>query len=188
MILGYRPTFQISEEILIGSHSPPSGRRFRSLNWYQSLVKVFITLTGLKTTWRPWRVLVRSLYLPARTMPIGRCVCEPSCKAWEPRFGRSPRTRLTRCLPFGPHLFRCPSTRPTPRLSMPCSLAFLVRSSHASRVFRKPTRFGRVLRTTTRAHLRSRPDCSRLTGVNMRISHKGRVRALATCSVDVNRL
>ena len=30
----------------------------------------------------------------------------------------------------------------------------LVRSSHASRVFRKPTRFGRVLRTTTRAHLR----------------------------------
>ena len=33
------------------------------------------------------------------------------------------------------------------------SLAFLVQSSHASRVFRKPTRFGRALRTTTRAHL-----------------------------------
>ena len=31
-------------------------------------------------------------------------------------------------------------------------------------------------------------DCSRLTGVNMRISHKGRVRALATCSVGFNRL
>ena len=31
MILGHRPTFQISEEILIGSHSPPpSGRRLRS--------------------------------------------------------------------------------------------------------------------------------------------------------------
>ena len=43
-----------------------------------------------------------------------------------------------------------------------------------SRVFRKPTRFGRVLRTTTRAHLRLRPDCSRLTGVNMRISYRGR--------------
>ena len=36
----------------------------------------------------------------------------------------------------------------------PCSLAFLVRSSHASRVFRKPTKFGRALRTTTRVHLR----------------------------------
>ena len=32
--------------------------------------------------------------------------------------------------------------------------AFLVRSSHASRVFRKPTKFGRALRTTTRVHLR----------------------------------
>ena len=52
------------------------------------------------------------------------------------------------------HLFRCPSTRLTPRLSMPYSLAFLVRSSHASRVFRKPTKFGRALRTTTREHLR----------------------------------
>ena len=31
MILGHRPTFQISEEILIGSHSPPSDRQFRSL-------------------------------------------------------------------------------------------------------------------------------------------------------------
>ena len=31
MILGHRPTFQISEEILIGSHSPPSGRQFQSL-------------------------------------------------------------------------------------------------------------------------------------------------------------
>ena len=72
--------------------------------------------------------------------------------------------------------------------AMPCSLVFLVWSSHASRVFRKPTRFGRVLRTTMRAHLRSRPDCSRLTGVNMRISHKGRVRALATCSVGFNQL
>jgi hypothetical protein len=125
-----------------------------SFNWYQSLVELFSTLTGSKTTWRPWRVLVRSLCLPARTMLIGRCVCEPSCKAWELRFGRLPRTRLTRCLPFGPHLFRCPSTRLTPRLSMPCSLAFLVRSSHVSRVFRKPTKFGRALRTTTRAHLR----------------------------------
>jgi len=57
-----------------------------------------------------------------------------------------------------------------------------------SRVFRKPIRFGRVLKTTTRAHFRSRPGCSRLTGVNMRISHKGRVRALATCSVGFNRL
>ena len=38
--------------------------------------------------------------------------------------------------------------------SMPCSLVFLVRSSHASRVFRKPTRFGRALRTTMKAHLR----------------------------------
>ena len=34
------------------------------------------------------------------------------------------------------------------------SLAFLVQSSHASRVFRKPTKFGRALRTTTRVHLR----------------------------------
>ena len=33
-------------------------------------------------------------------------------------------------------------------------LAFLVRSSHASRVFRKLTKFGRALRTTTRVHLR----------------------------------
>ena len=31
-------------------------------------------------------------------------------------------------------------------------------------------------------------DCSRLTGVNTRISHRGRVRALATCSVGFNRL
>ena len=37
---------------------------------------------------------------------------------------------------------------------IPCSLAFLVRSSHTSRVFRKPTKFGRALRTTTRVHLR----------------------------------
>ena len=42
----------------------------------------------------------------------------------------------------------------TPRPSMPCSLTFLLRSSHASRVFRKPTKFGRALRTTTRVHLR----------------------------------
>ena len=61
------------------------------------------------------------------------------------------------------------------------SLAFPVQSSHASRVFRKPTRFGRALRTTTRAYLRLRLGCSRLTGVNTRISHRGRVRALATC-------
>ena len=40
------------------------------------------------------------------------------------------------------------------RLSMSCSLAFLMRSSHASRVFRKPTKSGCALRTTTRAHLR----------------------------------
>ena len=66
---------------------------------------------------------------------------------------------------------------------MPCSLAFLERSSHASSVLRKPTRFGRALRTTTRAHLRLRLGFSRLTGVNMRTSHRGRVRALATCSV-----
>ena len=41
---------------------------------------------------------------------------------------------------------------------------------------------------TTRAHLRLRLDFSRLTGVNMRTSHRGRVRALATCSVGFNRL
>src|SRR6185436_4594083 len=49
---------------------------------------------------------------------------------------------------------------------MPCSLAFLEWSSHASRVFRKPTRFGRALRTTMRAHLRLRLGFSRFTGVN----------------------
>ena len=61
-------------------------------------------------------------------------------------------------------------------------------SSHASRVFRKPTRFGRALRTITMAHLRLRLEFSRLTGVNMRTSHRGQVRALATCSVSFNRL
>ena len=64
------------------------------------------------------------------------------------------RNQAYEVLAVRPHPFRCPSTRLTPRLSMPCSLAFLVRSSHASRVFRKPTKFGRALITTTRAHLR----------------------------------
>ena len=185
--LGLSRSFRL-QEILIGSHSPPLWTPFRPLNWYQSLVKVFNNLTGSKTTWRPWRVLVKSQCLPARTMLIGRFACVPSCKAWEPRSGIPPRTRRTRCLPFGPVLFRCPSTRRTPRLLMHCSLAFLVRSSHASRVFRKPTKFGRALRTTPRAQLRLRLGFSRLTSVNMRTSHRCRVRALVTCSVGFNRL
>ena len=45
-------------------------------------------------------------------------------------------------------------------------------------VFRKSTKFGRSLRTTTRVHLRWRPDCSRLTGASTRTSHRSRVRAL----------
>ena len=57
-----------------------------------------------------------------------------------------------------------------------------------SRVFRKPTKFGRALRTTTRAHLRLRLNFSRLTGVNMSTSHRGRVSALATCLFGFNRL
>ena len=148
MYSGIQPKLQFAR-ILNWLPFTPLWSSFRSFNWYQSLVEVFNTLTSSKTTWRPWRVLGRSRCFPERTMPTGRFACEPSCRAWEPRFGRSPRTRLTRCFPFGPHLFRCPSTRLTPRLSMPCSLAFLVQSSHASRVFRKPTKFGRALRTTT---------------------------------------
>ena len=74
-------------KFLIGSHSTPLWSPFRSLNWYQSLIKVFITLTGSKTTWRPWRACVRSLCLPARTILTGRFACVPSCRAWEVRCG-----------------------------------------------------------------------------------------------------
>ena len=47
-----------------GSHSPPLWSPIWSFNWYQSLVEVFSTLTGSKTTRRPWRVLVRSRCFP----------------------------------------------------------------------------------------------------------------------------
>ena len=51
----FSSVFQIEFEAPI---HPPLWSPVRSFNWYQSQVEVFSTLTGSKTTWRPWRVSV----------------------------------------------------------------------------------------------------------------------------------